>query len=137
MSQHTTHECTTFDQSNKQLDIDALRAKLKAGLEKRHAKEDQIREKLDAGSRMAADAAAAVVTVFEGQVRRVEAAPTAQGYLIRVDGLPLMHITPPDYVDPHIAIYVSVRDANRRNSMQTCCHSIDEVVRYAIRLATE
>lgn len=86
---------------------------------------------------MAADAAAAVVTVFEGQVRRVEAAPTAEGYLIRVDGLPLMRIKIPEYHEPRSATYVSVANANTRNGMETCCHSIDEVVRYAIRLATE
>lgn len=133
----TQNHQSQVDQSNKPLDIDGLRAKLKSGLEKRHAKEDQIREKLDAASRMAADAAAAVVHVFEGQVRRVEAAPTADGYLIRIDGWPLMCILPPDYVDPHIATYVSVSNANSRGGMQTCCHSIDDVVRYAIRLATE
>lgn len=136
MSQHTQHECTTSGQSNPPLDIEALRAKLKSGLGKRHAKEDAIRAAMDEASRMAADAAAAVVAVFQGQVRKVEASPTAEGYMIRVDGVPLMRINIPEYFGPNLATYVSVANANR-GSIQTCCHAIEDVVRYAIRLATE
>lgn len=85
---------------------------------------------------MAADAAAAVVAVFDGLFRKIEATPTAEGYMIRVDGVPLMRINIPEYFGPNLATYVSVANANR-GSIQTCCHDVEAAVRYAIRLATE
>lgn len=91
---------------------------------------------MDEASRMAADAAAAVVAVFDGQVRHVHAAASAEGYVVYVDRVPLISIKIPEYFGPNLATYVSVANANR-GSIQTCCHAIEDVVRYAIRLATE
>lgn len=86
---------------------------------------------------MAADAAAAIVKVFEGQVRHVDAAPIAEGYLVRVDSVPLIRIKVPEFYEPHLATSVTITNPNTRGGMSICCHGIDVVVRYAIKYATE
>lgn len=86
---------------------------------------------------MAADAAAAVVAVFEGQVRHVEAMPNADGFVVYVDRAPLIRITVPCYYDPHLATSVTITNPNTRGGMSICCHDIDAVVRHAIKFATE